>query len=168
MKVLFGYAISACFSFLLGFPLEAQEGAIIPAGEEWEYQVSPKEHPKVISDVGFSAADWELGKAGFGYGDDDDATVVNIRKKATRLAIRQIFELPFESDRSKIALKVRYDDAFEIWVNGQHLKDVGLKRDSKGEVSEVSSHEAKKDKWDVIPLSRYAKVFQPDQNCIVL
>lgn len=140
---------------------------VIPKGAEWEYQLAPDEDPALMSTIEFDASAWKSGRAGFGYGDDDDATVLEMRGKVTRLAIRHSFELPDGLDPASLTLSIRYDDAFEVWLNGVHLFDRELERKG-GRITKVSGHEAFDDAWEAIRLAPFAKVFHPDSNCLLI
>ncbi|MEM8710882.1 MAG: metallophosphoesterase family protein [Planctomycetota bacterium] len=143
--------------------VEAQ--VIIPRGAEWAYQLDPESAPTEMSRLQFSTSDWPSGRAGFGYGDDDDATRLSMRGKHTRLAIREMFELDDAVDPKRLRLAVRYDDGIEVWLNGHHLLDRSLVRRG-GKVVEVKDHEA--DEREEIPLGEFARYLRPEGNCLLI
>lgn len=65
---------------------------------------------------------WKEGEAGFGYGDEDDATVLpNMRGNFTRVFLAKSFYLPSPKPNGELILKVDYDDAFVAWINGTEV-----------------------------------------------
>ena len=67
---------------------------------------------------------WSQGPGGLGYGDDDDATIVNIRNVAFSLYIRQTFIA--SATTSDLTFTVDYDDAFVAYLNGHEIARRGL------------------------------------------
>ena len=62
---------------------------------------------------------WLEGKSGFGYGDDDDATVLtDMPNKYTTLYIRRSFDVPDPLAYEKVILSVSVDDGFIAYLNG--------------------------------------------------
>ncbi len=168
----FRYIVYSC-CLLLGHiaavAVEAQaapveSSAIIEQQSEWQYRLAPKDSPAKYSAYAYDASDWESGWAGFGYGDDDDKTEVDMRGRTTRLAIRHRFELSDGEDPAQLWLAIRYDDAFELWINGKRLFAKGVShKDGK---RKVDSHEAKD--WEYFSLAEYADVFTEYRNCIAI
>ena len=75
---------------------------IIEQGSEWHYLAGGKT-PEDSSWIGLSfaakKAGWKTGKAGFGYGDDDDETVLDdMEGKYLSVFIRREFELPEKAE----------------------------------------------------------------------
>lgn len=74
---------------------------------------------------GFDATSWELGVTGLGYGDDDDATVLDdmrfvqdVQPGYLSVYLRQEFEVADPSAIDNLLLRMRYDDAFVAYLNG--------------------------------------------------
>jgi hypothetical protein len=65
---------------------------------------------------GFVPDGWNFGKAGFGFGDNDDSSVVATTSIA--IYIRKTFTLPSGFSFSDLALHVDYDDGFVAYLNG--------------------------------------------------
>lgn len=69
-----------------------------------------------------TAGQWQDGPAGFGYGDGDDATVVEgMRGSFPRIFIAKQFTIPTRSKNAPLTLKVDYDDAFIAYINGHQV-----------------------------------------------
>jgi hypothetical protein len=66
---------------------------------------------------------WSTGPAGFGYGDDDDATVLPYMKgRFLSIAIRRKIEIPAGVPGDAVlVLRVNYDDGFIGWLGGKEI-----------------------------------------------
>ncbi|NIP98194.1 MAG: hypothetical protein GWO24_34165, partial [Akkermansiaceae bacterium] len=92
-------------------------------------------------------AEWKVGKAGFGYGDEDDQTVLDQMKGNYRsVFIRRPYRIPDEvPEGAQLVLSLRYDDGFVAYLDGQEVARKGV-TGSGNAVQEVKSHEA--DVWE--------------------
>lgn len=62
---------------------------------------------------------WDTGRAGFGYGDDDDETVLHdMRGNYERIYLARKFQGGAFPLDEPLKLTIRYDDAFIMWING--------------------------------------------------
>ena len=144
---------------------------IIEQGSEWHYLAGGKT-PEDSSWTGLSfaakKAGWKTGKAGFGYGDDDDETVLDdMESKYLSVFIRREFELPEKAELKGLGLLINYDDAFVLHANGRRLfHSSNLTVDEKtGEVT-VVNHEA--NGAEFFSLSEYASAFRTGKNVIAI
>ncbi len=65
---------------------------------------------------------WREGKAGFGYGDGDDETLLEIKGESPRLYISKTFHLDsIPEEGTELKLVIKYDDAFVAWLNGTEI-----------------------------------------------
>lgn len=100
---------------------------------------------------------WALGPAGFGYGDDDDATTFrNMRGNYLSIAIRREVRLPAGLDpKAVLVLRVNYDDGFVAWLDGREVarRNVATKD---GKTRAEKAHEA--GSWEDIPLGAAARL----------
>ena len=55
----------------------SQWETIIDWGDQWHYFVGNQAPPIQWNQVGFNTSSWDTGASGFGYGDNDDNTVIN-------------------------------------------------------------------------------------------
>lgn len=95
--------------------------------------------------------EWLLGAAGFGYGDDDDQTVLKkMKNKFRSVYIRRPYEVPADvPDGAEITLGIRYDDAFVLYLDGVEVLRKGVEG-SGAKITKVKSHEA--DVWEYFKL----------------
>ncbi|MGJ8725157.1 MAG: hypothetical protein ACSHYB_11415 [Roseibacillus sp.] len=118
--------------------------------------------------LGFDAAEegWLQGPAGFGYGDNDDRTVLEeMAGKYTTLFIRREFVIPAGTDKRKIGLAINYDDRFALFLNGKEVLVKSHQRLGNGKVG-ASSHQA--DGTEYFPLSAYAEFMNEGRNVIAI
>ena len=119
-------------------------GELISKSAEWAYLAGKKPADNWV-ERSFDDLAWTRGKAGFGYGDDDDATKLkDMRGKYTSVCIRKTFTVSDPSKILTLSLKVGYDDYFTAYINGKKV------------VSTQGGHERKRGTWDAfeIPVSK--------------
>lgn len=91
---------------------------IIDWGDNWQYLLGNHEPPNNWNQQNFDDVGWLNGPSGFGYGDGDDATVVNATMS---LYVRREFNVSNIESILKILLHVDYDDAFVAYLNGTEI-----------------------------------------------
>ncbi|MFC7337701.1 purple acid phosphatase family protein [Haloferula chungangensis] len=140
---------------------------IIPAGAVWDYLAGGDgPETEMWTQLGFDAREeeWKSGKAGFGYGDGDDQTVLkDMRNQYSVIFIRREFVIPQGSDPKKLGLLINYDDGFVLHVNGRELLSKGVTR---GKGGKVANHEASG--ADYFPLTEFSDAFRVGKNVIAL
>ncbi len=97
---------------------------IIQAQEEWQYLVADPQQsgpPPGWNQIGFDAAGagFSTGLSGFGYGDDDDFTMVPTGTNA--VFIRKTFTVPDPRQLFNLILQVDFDDGFVAYLNGTRV-----------------------------------------------
>jgi hypothetical protein len=107
------------------------EGAdLVPAGATWRF-FRGKGPAGIPADawrqVDFADSRWETGPAGFGFGDNDDATVLNdmLGRYAT-VYIRQEFPVASVTPNAAVELTIDYDDGFIAYLNGKEVVRRGM------------------------------------------
>jgi CotH kinase protein/Lamin Tail Domain/Chitobiase/beta-hexosaminidase C-terminal domain/PA14 domain len=102
--------------------------ALIPfSAGGWKYQADGSDLGSAWRTDGFNDNSWPIGTAELGYGDGDEATTIpivdidpsegGIQKPATYY-FRRSFTAANVSQITNLALKVEYDDAFAVYLNG--------------------------------------------------
>lgn len=114
-KILFALCI-------FGGQLTAPAEQIIREGDTWRYFPGRSLPGENWTKTGFDDSSWNSGPSGFGYGDNDDATVLkDMSDKTTGYAsvfIRKYFEVANPADIKHLNLAADYDDGFVAYVNG--------------------------------------------------
>ena len=103
-------------------PLKAQNinhwEMVVAAEDNWQYFLGNAEPPVNWAAIDFDASTWDTGAGGIGYGDNDDATII---ESVTSVYIRNTFTLIDTSVLSWALLYVDYDDAFVAYLNGHEI-----------------------------------------------
>jgi len=117
---------------------------IIGKNSQWAYFLDTESPPENWNTLAFNHSSWKKGESGFGFGDNDDRTVLSsMKNKYTTLYLRRSFALPEGIDYKKIGLAVSYDDAFIAYLNGKEILRVGIASGNGKKARNISSHEAK-------------------------
>lgn len=144
---------------------------LIPRHSVWDYLAGAEPETTAWTDLSFDpeaeAESWKTGEGGFGYGDDDDRTVLSdMRENYRTIYIRHEFVIPPGTDLSKLGLAIDYDDGFVLHANGRELFARNVRRGAQGEEPEVESHGA--GKVEYFPLANYADAFRVGPNVLAL
>ncbi len=114
----------------------------------------------------YDITQWKIGKAGFGYSDNDDTTELDMQGKFTTLYIRREFDLPKNANLNKLGLSISYDDAFILYLNGHEVLRQGIDKGQGATANGFTLHEAD-GKFDYFPLKGIAKYLKPGQKNIL-
>lgn len=102
---------------------------IIDLGHQWHYfkgtqEPTPgsKDEPLTTwTEASFNASAWLTGTTGLGYGDGDDATVLeDMRGNYASVYLRTEFEIPEGADA--MIVEVDYDDGYVAYLNGTEIR----------------------------------------------
>jgi hypothetical protein len=88
---------------------------IIDLGDQWEYIVPDSDQGTAWRFAGFDASAWGVGPSGFGYGDDDDNTIIST---TLSVFVRKEFEIADLASIQQLFLNMDYDDGFVAYING--------------------------------------------------
>jgi len=109
------------FSFFVSFLTYAQidhwESVVLP-GDQWQYLLPSTQPNSNWNQVEFNSSSWNSGNSGFGYGDDDDATIL---PSTMSVYIRSAFTITDASVVEAMVLDLDYDDGFVAYLNGQEI-----------------------------------------------
>ena len=89
--------------------------AIIARGDDWKYLVPTSEPGSNWRLGSFDDNNWLIGKSGFGFSDNDDATIVTVTKS---IFLRKKFIIGNPASISQLVLHMDYDDGFVAYLNG--------------------------------------------------
>ena len=96
---------------------------IIDMGDIWQYIVPQSDQGTAWRYAGFDASAWTTGPSGFGYGDDDDNTIIST---TLSVFIRKEFLVTDLASIQKLILNMDYDDGFVAYLNGTEIARVNL------------------------------------------
>src|SRR5512143_3101343 len=103
---------------------------LVPAGAAWSFfrgQGPAGTSAEAWRQIDFDDSRWETGPAGFGFGDNDDATVLNdmLGRYAT-VYIRREFQVASITPNAPVELTTDYDDGFIAYLNGREVARRGM------------------------------------------
>ena len=105
-----------------GAPHVQAQAVFVDFGSEWRFlrgRAAPSSPSTAWREPVFDDSGWEVGRAGFGYGDGDDTTVLlDMPGHYTSLFLRRSFTVSDPAAVERLVLAVRYDDAFVCYLNG--------------------------------------------------
>ena len=150
-----------------GAKMPAKHTPIIQQHAEWEYLAGVDLHPaKGWKKLNFDTSNWKKGKAGFGYSDNDDNTVIDMKDKFTVVYTRKEFEIDDLSKLKGIGLAAKYDDGFIAYLNGvpviRALVDYGEGANARG----FTTHEARK--YEFFSLDKHRKSLKKGKNILAI
>ena len=104
-------------TFKLTAQVDHWESVILP-GDSWSYKIPTSQPDQDWNQLGFNDSFWEEGISGFGYGDDDDATIIS---NTMSIYIRTTFDILDISSIESVLLDIDYDDGFVAFINGHEV-----------------------------------------------
>jgi len=91
--------------------------------DTWRYYVGTSEPPSEWRSLSFNDSGWSQGTGGFGYGDNDDNTII---QQVVSVFIRSKFNVPDTALIAKALLSMDYDDAFVAYLNNVEIGRAGI------------------------------------------
>ncbi len=85
------------------------------AEDLWKYKVPTSSVNENWNDINFDDSDWMDGNGGFGYGDNDDGTILD---QINSVYFRKVFDINDISKLKNGLIHADYDDGFVAYVNG--------------------------------------------------
>jgi hypothetical protein len=103
---------------------------LISPGDTWKFfkgTGSPSSPPDAWNAIDFDDSNWLTGPGGFGYGDNDDATVLDdMQGNYVSVYIRKEFSASSLTADEVITLEIDYDDGFIAYLNGTEIARAGM------------------------------------------
>jgi hypothetical protein len=143
---------------------------LVPAGsKQWRWRKGTSEASKPVAawrTANFQEDDsWRTGTAGFGYGDEDDATVVpDMQGRYTSLFLRHRF--PSGNKPPNLVLRVRVDDGCIVWLNGREIARLHTPQGEPRFDSLAQDHEAAD--WEEVALDNAAALLSEGENLLAV
>lgn len=91
---------------------------IIYDNDDWNYMVGSSAIPMDWIENGYDASQWLSGPGGFGYGDDDDSTIL---EDVVSVFILKQFDVADLNVINALVLHADYDDGFVAYLNGEEI-----------------------------------------------
>ncbi|UCD50261.1 MAG: DUF1800 family protein, partial [Phycisphaerales bacterium] len=136
---------------LFEWEVPSRETAVVAAGVLWRYRKGTDEPDAGWRQLDFGDSSWSIGSTGIGYGDGDDATVLEDMRRTdsqtgyVSVYLRHEFQLTPQSLAAigNLILRVDYDDGFKAYLNGTEIARANLPAgDVAYDAVATASHEA--------------------------
>jgi uncharacterized protein (DUF1800 family) len=100
----------------------AEETKLVRIGDTVRYFKGTSEPPATWRNLAFDDSAWLSGPTGIGYGDDDDATVLDdMRNNYSTVYLRRVFNVVDPGAYDRLEFRVDFDDGFIAYLNGTEL-----------------------------------------------
>ncbi|MCH1613410.1 MAG: CotH kinase family protein [Flavobacteriales bacterium] len=93
--------------------------SLVKAEEDWKYSQGSSSISDDWNTNNFNDQSWLVGQGGFGYGDNDDNTI--IASNTISIYLRKTFDIQDINDISHLLLHADYDDGFVAYLNGTEI-----------------------------------------------
>jgi hypothetical protein len=95
---------------------------VIPLGASWRYFKGLTDPGTTWATLTYNDAAWLTGPSGFGFSDNDDATVLtDMEDNYSTVFTRKAFPLYNVNTVSKISILYQYDDGLAVYLNGTRI-----------------------------------------------
>ena len=107
---------------IIGGAVRNNDVPLIDDDEVWRFFRGTRAPPAAWDEPDFNDAGWEEGQTGIGYGDGDDATVLDdMAGSYVTVFCRKEFTVADVDDIDELVLSVTIDDGFYAYINGQQV-----------------------------------------------
>ena len=141
---------------------------LLDSGEDWRFRKGTEpfsEPPDAWYVEDFDDSSWDIGSSGFGFGDEDDETILDdMRLGYTTLAIRKRLVLTAEQAAGTLLLGMRFDDGFCAFVNGERVICTNSPEEIDWQLTATRPHEARDEEQFEIP----AGTFRAGENTLAM
>ncbi len=96
---------------------------IITEGTLWHYFVGSSNPPANWKSLDFTESQWSQGPSGFGYGDNDDNTII---PTTMSVYLRKRISIPDTSAISGLLFHINYDDGYIAYMNGVEFSRMNM------------------------------------------
>jgi hypothetical protein len=114
-------------------PVGGGEQMLVEAESTWSYLDDGSDQGSAWAAADFDDGAWKSGPAQFGYGDRDEATVIDFGGDSSNKFITTYFRLGFDMSEvetfEEITIAVQRDDGVVIYVNGQQVLSDNMPND---------------------------------------
>ncbi|MEE3373468.1 MAG: CotH kinase family protein [Planctomycetota bacterium] len=146
---------------------------LVESGAQWKYFAARRQpQPSISQDriegwtqLQYDDSLFQVGRPGFGYGDEDDRT--RLPAETTVVLLRREFIWPADLDPAGLVLQVDYDDGFAAYLNGTRVAAANAPPDEPGlESLATGSREAgAPQRFD---LSAHAELLREGKNLLAI
>ncbi|MBN2326234.1 MAG: lamin tail domain-containing protein [Candidatus Omnitrophica bacterium] len=147
--------------------VRTEQKDLVSANQIWRYFEGSEAPPSNWNALDFDASSWEQGQAGFGYGDGDDNTEINMRNSFVSVYIRKTFNLDDADGYETLTLSVDYDDSFVAYLNGVEIARANVSGNPPAwDRTADGNHEA--GSAESFDASQFIQYLQPGENVLAM
>ncbi|MBU0678498.1 MAG: metallophosphoesterase family protein, partial [Verrucomicrobia bacterium] len=150
--------------------VSADQISLVRVGEDWRYFKGTSEPSNPMSDwrqLSFDDSSWAVGPSGFGYEDQDDATVLSdMVNNYWSVYIRRKFTVDNPADIKWLILRIDYDDGFVAYINGTEVWRRGLASDPA--YNQAASPARESGPAEEIDISFFLNLLVPGENVLAI
>jgi hypothetical protein len=140
---------------------------LVGPSADWRWLEGQAEPPATWADPGFDDSSWSVGRAGFGYGDGDDTTVITgMQGRSVSLYLRTRFDVADPAAIAGLLLEIDSDDGFVAFLNGTEVARRGLLGAPVPHDRTAWDHEAGAP--ELVPLSDAARLLVAGTNVLAI
>jgi len=140
-----GLALIAGSAWSMTIQLGSSGADFIVPGDTWRFlrgKAAPSEPADAWKAIDFDDSTWETGASGFGFGDNDDTTVLtDMQGGYLTLYIRKAFSVAAVPEGA-VELVIDYDDGFIAYLNGKEVARRQMPAGPATRTTAATSHEA--------------------------
>jgi len=142
---------------------------MITTGDDWKYFPGSSEPQNTWNSLSFADGSWQTGPTGIGYGDNDDATVID---PTLSLYMRKTFLVADPSSVQSLMFHMDVDDGYIAYLNGEEFA-----RQNMGAPGTFKSYQAVSDTYtepllpqniDLSPILIHAPELVPGYNVLAI
>jgi hypothetical protein len=127
-------------------PISNSMVTVIKEDDTWEFYRGtgdPLGEPLAWTMPDYDSSLWEIGQGGFGYGDNDDRTLLeDMEQQYLAVFIRRSFEVGETDDVRELVLSVLYDDGYVAYLNGVEIARQNVEGIPTYQTQASAAHEA--------------------------
>jgi len=166
-----GSAKSYVNAVMLEAALPERTAALIPPNTTWRYHAQGTDLGTAWRNSTYADSGWAQGYGALGYGESWIMTGIPFGSdpdnKPTTAYFRRRFHVePYLANPTAMLLRVRYDDGFVAYLNGQELLRRSMPAGTVGYSTRANAHEG--DRYEAIDLSAYAGRLLPGENVLAV
>lgn len=130
---------------------------LVNAGSSWRYLDDETDPPTQWRTPGFDDQNWRSGEAQFGYGDGDEQTLIagNTDGDVNTLTtyFRKMFVVPDKPAFFRLELRLLYDDAAAVYLNGSLVSRVNLSVNANSVTTTAAQSDGLEDTWSTFEIN---------------
>ena len=142
-------------------------GPGVPEGATWRYFKGTSAPPANWTAKSFVDTSWAQGRAGIGFADSDDATVLSdMLNGYLTVYARTTFTVDDPTRITGMDLRVLYDDGFVAFVNGTEVARANMPAGQTNTTAASASHEA--DAFETFDIDAFKSALTPGTNVLAV